>query len=210
MIFNIKKRLALLPRDEKANFLTHGIALACSLFIVPFVLLGSASGYIFWGNFIFNVGLAFLFFASTFYHRSVNDIHKKRWQIVDHIAIYILIGCTYTSFILQYYNTSSGMQFLGLHWGIIFFGILFKLVFKNKFELISLLLYLVLGWMVIFIYDEITLHMNDKVVFCLIAGGISYTIGVYFYLHSRRLWFHAIWHIFVIIGSAMHMNALIK
>ena len=100
------------------------------------------------------------------------------------------------------------MQFLLLHWIIILFGIGFKLVFQTKYEIVSLSLYLILGWMVLFIYKDITYNMADSVRYWLLGGGISYTIGVYFYVKTHLAWHHAIWHIFVILGCAFHWIAL--
>ena len=88
-------------------------------------------------------------------------------------------------------------------------GVIFKLIFKARYEIISLVLYLVLGWMVLFIYDEISKNMTDAVKFCLMAGGLSYTIGVFFYVKTSIQWNHAIWHILVILGGAGHFIALL-
>lgn len=197
-----------LPINEKVNVITHGTGLLISLLLSPFLLLSESISIQFLGLCVFIFGLVFMYFSSTFYHLANKDVRKNRWRIVDHISIFLLIGGTYTPFIFYYYNTRAGLIFLGIHWLIILTGILFKLIFKTRFEIVSLVLYLVLGWMVLFIYDEISKGMTDAVKFWLMAGGLSYTIGVFFYVKTSIQWNHAIWHIFVILGSAGHFIAL--
>jgi hemolysin III len=149
-----------------------------------------------------------MFLSSTIYHITNKDILKNRWRIVDHISIFLLIGSSYTAFILLYYPTSFGLKFLAAHWVIIVFGIIFKLIFKTRFEIVSLALYLCLGWMVVFIYQDITANMTTIVENWLLAGSAFYTIGVLFYIQTKLAWNHAIWHIFVIFGCASHYLAL--
>ncbi|MBK8516464.1 MAG: hemolysin III family protein [Saprospiraceae bacterium] len=121
---------------------------------------------------------------------------------------FFLIGGTYTPFVLYYFNTKEGYAFLLLHWIIIAFGIMFKFIFKTRFEIVSLALYLILGWMVVFVFDEMSRNMPLKVEYWLIAGGLSYTIGVFFYVKTKIPWSHTIWHIFVLMGCAGHFVAL--
>lgn len=205
---NIKDLYKNLPADEKANVITHGLGLILALIFTPILLLSEPLSIRFFGLIVFAFGMISMFFSSTFYHLANKEIRKNRWRIADHISIFILIGCTYTPFILFYYHTEPGIKFLTIHWSIIFFGILFKLIFKTKYEIVSLGLYLVLGWMVVFIFNEISKSMSFPVFFWLIAGGLSYTIGVYFYVRTRIQWHHAIWHIFVMLGCLGHYIAL--
>ncbi len=209
-IFNIKNVYQDLPLDEKANVLTHGSGLILALLLGPVLLFSEAFSIQFWGLCVFIFGMTFMFFSSTFYHMANKEVIKNKWRIVDHISIFILIGSTYTPFILYYYNTPAGIKFLLLHWIIIFFGILFKLIFKTRFEIVSLALYLILGWMVIFIFDEISKNMPDAVKYWLLGGGLCYTFGVFFYVKTQIQWNHAIWHIFVILGCAGHYVALLQ
>ncbi|MBK8348149.1 MAG: hemolysin III family protein [Saprospiraceae bacterium] len=209
MVTNIKRLYHNLPLDEKANFVTHGVGLLLALIFLPFLLSSESDLLKFKGLCVFAFGMVFMFLSSTCYHLANKEIRKNRWQLVDHISIFMLIGGTYTPFILYYYNTPEGMNFLLLHWLIIATGVAFKLIFKTKYEIVSLLLYLVLGWMVVFIFDEISRGMSGPVLYLLIAGGLSYTIGVYFYVKTRLAWHHAIWHIFVILGCTGHFIALL-
>jgi hemolysin III len=207
---NIKYLYQNLTLDEKINVITHGFGLILALILSPILLFSEAVSDRFLGLCIFVFGMVFMFFSSTFYHLANKEIRKNKWRLIDHISIFFLIGGTYTPFILFYYNTPEGLRFLMLHWIIIAFGVCFKLIFKTRFEIVSLVLYLVLGWMVVFIYDEISINMSPWVKFWLFMGGISYTVGVYFYVRTKIQWNHAIWHIFVILGCIGHYIALIN
>lgn len=208
MVTKIKFLYQNLSLDEKANVITHGFGLMLAILASPFLLNSEVTSSQFFGLCIFSLGMVFMFFSSTIFHLSNKEIWKNRWRLVDHISIFILIGATYTPFILFYYNTAEGIHFLKIHWFIIAFGILFKLIFKTNYEIVSLSLYLVLGWMVLIIFNDITANMSPTVIFFLLAGGISYTIGVYFYVKTHLAWHHAVWHIFVILGCAGHFMAL--
>ncbi|MGB4837525.1 MAG: hemolysin III family protein [Saprospiraceae bacterium] len=194
--------------DEKANVITHGFGLLLTLLLSPFLLFNETKPIQFWGLCVFIFGMIFMFLSSTLYHLSNSDTRKIKWRLVDHISIFFLIGGTYTPFVLYYFNTKEGYAFLLLHWIIIAFGIMFKFIFKTRFEIVSLALYLILGWMVVFVFDEMSRNMPLKVEYWLIAGGLSYTIGVFFYVKTKIPWSHTIWHIFVLMGCAGHFVAL--
>lgn len=207
MMHWIKSNFEALPLDEKANVWTHGFGLILAIVGIPFLLIHRA-GLDMWALAIFLSGMIMMFFSSTIYHITNKDILKNKWRIVDHISIFLLIGSSYTAFILLYFPTPFGLKFLTAHWIIIIFGILFKLIFKTRFEIVSLTLYLCLGWMVVFIYQDITANMSSVVENWLLAGSAFYTIGVLFYIQTKLAWHHAIWHIFVILGCASHYLAL--
>lgn len=207
MINWVRSNFAALSLDEKANVWTHGIGLLLALIGIPFLLM-HRMGLDVLALSIFLVGMIIMFFSSSVYHLANKDILKNKWRIVDHISIFLLIGSSYTAFILLYYPTPFGLKFLTAHWVIILFGIFFKLIFKTRFEIVSLSLYLCLGWMVIFIYQDVTANMSPIVENWLLAGSAFYTIGVLFYVQTKLAWHHAIWHIFVILGCASHYFAL--
>lgn len=198
-----------LPVDEKVNVLTHGAGLVAAFLLTMLLAVFLPVNIKYWGLAIFGAGLITMFFCSTFYHLANKEIRKNRWRILDHISIFILIGCSYTAFILIYLNTPAGIQFLKVHWIIILSGIVFKLIFKTKYEIVSLSLYLFLGWMVVWLKDDLLNNMPSHVLYWLAAGGLAYTVGVYFYVKTRLVWHHAIWHVFVILGGAGHYTALL-
>lgn len=209
-IDHLKSCFAQISAKEQANVLTHAIGLLLVILCCPLLLMSEPVHEPWFGLVIFIIGMTFTYFSSAYYHLHPEGIVKDKWRIVDHISIFILIGSTYTPFILFYYNVPEGNTFLFIHWMIILGGILFKLIFKDKYEVFSLTLYLFLGWMVLLIYDPITANMSEQVKFWLFVGGLNYTIGVIFYVWKKLYYHHAIWHIFVILGSAGHYLALVN
>lgn len=198
------------PANEKANVLTHTFGLLLVVVFCPVLLMSEPINAPWFGMLTFIIGMAFTYFSSSYYHLQHDVKTKNIWRIIDHISIFILIGSTYTPFILFYYNEPDGHLFLMVHWTIILGGIIFKLIYKDKYEVFSLSLYLLLGWMLLFIYIPITSGMSEMVRFWLFMGGLSYTTGVVFYVWKKIYYHHAIWHIFVILGSAGHYLALVN
>lgn len=200
-----------LPLEEWYNVTTHFAGLIFSLIAIPFLIIlssqGQTAGQIV-GVIFFCFGLLFMYASSTAYHWAIKDSIKNALKILDHISIFMLIGGSYTAFILTYLNTKQGWIFLAIQWTIISFGILFKIFYTGKYEWLSLLLYLVLGWMVVFIFEEVTLHMSSLTLWLMIVGGASYTIGTIFYAVKKIPFGHAIWHLFVIGGTATHYFSL--
>lgn len=199
-----------LPFDEKANVITHGLGLVLIVLAGPFLIyrLLNGSGWLILGGLSFCAGAAFVFLSSAYYHSVICESRKKIWQTIDHIAIFFLIGGTYTAFILRFYFDASGLLFLGIHWMIILAGIIFKIFSTGKYNFISTLFYLALGWMVVFILKPLTAQMDDVVLTWLIAGGIFYTLGVLFYLWERLPLNHGIWHLMVLAGCSSHFVSI--
>jgi len=196
-----------ISREEKANVISHAIALVFFVVGIPLLLikanttLPSASilGFI-----IFSIMVIFGYFSSVRYHLAYQDVDKFNWRRIDHICIYLLIGGSYAGYILRFMNTNEGYIFLALHWVIIFFGILKKIWFTGRYEFVSVLSYLFLGWMVVFIYDDITAGMNELTNNLLWLGGVSYSVGVVFYIWNKLPYNHFIWHLFVFGGTLCH------
>lgn len=197
--------------EEKANVLSHAIALLIFLLGIPLLLfraithLEVASAF---GFGVFSVMIFFGYFASVRYHLAFDATDKYQWRRIDHICIYLLIGGSYAGYILRFMNTPEGHMFLALHWLIIVFGILKKIWFTGKYEIISVLSYLFLGWMLVFIYDDIVPQMNATTYNLLWAGGICYSVGVIFYVWNKLEYNHFIWHLFVFGGTFCHFMSL--
>lgn len=191
-------------KHERYNVITHGFGFVLFLCLSPFLLMKANSFSSLLGAAIFCVSLLCVYATSTAYHHAKQESLKSLFRKLDHIAIYLLIGGSYTAFILQYYNETGGYTFMMVHWGIIVLGIIFKMFYTGKFELFSTLLYLVLGWMVVFIYDDITRDMSTFALSTVAVGGIFYTVGVIFYVVEKIPYNHAIWHLFVLGGSISH------
>ncbi len=207
MIKTFANQYRLLPIDEKLNFFTHALGAILALAYIA-ILVFSYKGPIPYierlGILVFGIGALSLYLASTTYHLQIEAKKKFFWKKIDHISIYLLIGGSYTLFILKYYPTPKGIIFLILHWVIIFGGIVFKVFYTGRFEFISVLLYLVLGWMVLGIYEALTASMNSQVVNWLIYGGVFYSLGILFYVWKRYKINHTVWHLFVLMGTFAH------
>ncbi|NNF35278.1 MAG: hemolysin III family protein [Saprospiraceae bacterium] len=200
-----------LPVTEKLNVSTHAIGLILAMIGTPLLLIEASidnDGVVFWCLFIFIVGMVGMYLSSTFYHLALNPEFKKTLRKVDHIAIFGLIGGTYTPFISIYYNKDLGWIFLFILWGIILIGMITKIFRIGKNKILSSILYLILGWMVVLIYKPITSDMSDLVFNWLVIGGLSYTLGVFFYLWKQLKYHHAVWHLFVLGGTFSHFLSI--
>lgn len=203
--------LSKLSLPEKWNFYSHGVALLLTILFSPLLIIKAFSHLSFlqgMGVSVFCLGIAFMYFSSTAYHISISKHIKEKFRRLDHISIFVLISSSYTAFILTFYNEPKGLVFLSVHWLISFLGIILKVFMTGKLEYLSLLLYLVLGWMVVFIYDDISANMSSFSLYLLIAGGLFYTVGVIFYARKKMKYGHAIWHLFVIGGTVTHFLAI--
>jgi len=145
-----------------------------------------------------------LFAASTLYHYTVEKTLKQRYRILDHISIYLLIAGTYTPVLLITLINSLGFTLLYLVWGIACFGLVLKLFFTGRFEVFSMLLYLIMGWLIVIDFPNLMLAIGSGGVFWLILGGLLYTIGIVFYAISKIPYNHFIWHLFVLAGAISH------
>jgi hemolysin III len=191
--------------EERLNALTH--AIGAILGIVALVLLivynTNKTDYSLFSVIVYGLSIIILFSASTLYH-SVKDERKKHYfRIIDHISIYLLIAGTYTPVLLISLNESLGWTLFYIVWGIAAFGIILKLFFTGKFEVFSTLLYLVMGWLIIFDFSNLAKLFGDGILF-LFAGGLAYTVGIVFYAIHRIPYHHVIWHLFVLAGAIFH------
>lgn len=155
-------------------------------------------------NLVFSLSLLILYIASSRYHYEVDANKRFRLKILDHCAIYILIAGTYTPFALSVIKGSDGWILFFLSWSLAIIGICLKLFFTGRFKLISTLMYVFMGWLAIFFIRPLMANLSDEGIFWLFAGGISYTVGALIYLIKKIPLNHAIFHLFVLLGSACH------
>jgi hemolysin III len=192
--------------EEQLNSWTHGIGAA--LGIVALVLLiiytDSIKPWTLFSVVVYGVSIIILFLASTFYHAVKGEKRKHYFRIVDHISIYLLIAGTYTPVLLILLTNSLGWLLFWTVWGIASFGVILKLFFTGKFEIFSTLLYLVMGWLIVFDFSNLSEAMGPNGVLWLFAGGLSYTVGIIFYALQKIPYFHVIWHLFVLGGAICH------
>lgn len=192
--------------EERWNAITHGLGalLGVAGLVLLIVFDQQKSTYSLFSVIIYGISLIVLFTASTVYHSVRNEKHRHIFRIVDHISIYLLIAGTYTPVVLIALADSLGWTLFWVVWGIAAFGLVLKLFFTGKFELLSTLLYLVMGWLIVFDFTNLSEAIGSKGVLLLFAGGMSYTVGIVFYLIERIPYNHIIWHLFVLAGAICH------
>ncbi|GEN82630.1 hemolysin III [Sporosarcina luteola] len=191
-------------REELWNAITHGIGLLLSipalvLLILAGVRHGTALAIVSFT--IFGVSTFLLFLMSTLLH-SMPVKMKKLFSIFDHSAIYVLIAGTYTPFLLVTIQGALGWSLFGVIWGLAIAGILFKVFFIHKYETVSLIFYIVMGWLIVSAIKPLYIQLPIEGIILLVLGGIFYTFGSVFYAWRKIPYNHAIWHVFVIAGSA--------
>ncbi|MFH4965591.1 hemolysin III family protein [Gaetbulibacter sp. M235] len=191
--------------EEKLNAQTH--ALGAVLGIVALVLLivfdAHKTPYSLFSVIVYGVSIIILFSASALYHSVKSESKKHYFRIVDHISIYFLIAGTYTPVLLISLYGSLGWTLFYVVWGIAIFGIILKLFFTGRFEIFSTLLYLVMGWLIVFDFSNTSKVLGDGILL-LFAGGMAYTLGIVFYVIHRIPYHHVIWHLFVLAGAIFH------
>lgn len=199
--------------EETANWLTHAAGVLLIVIFFP-MLIGKAmdqgSNGVVWGVIIFGFGSLMAYLASTLYHYVKNETLKRKLRVWDHIGIFMLIGGTYAPIVLQYTKMETAAYFLGVMWSIILVGSILKLFFTGKYEKVSVVLYLFLGWMLVFIYQPIQENMPMEIFWWILGGGLSYTTGVIFYRWEALKYQHSIWHLFVLAGTSFHFIAIYK
>ena len=197
--------------DEAANCLTHGAGLVmslCGLEQLFAAIHGRGTVGQIAGVAVFVGSMVVLYLASTLYHAVQAESLKKRLRICDHAAIYLLIAGTYTPFLLALPNSWSTWG-LGAIWCLAAAGVCFKVFLGFGYERLSVALYLVIGWLGILTVQPLIERISTRGVAWLIAGGLAYSFGAVFYVRSEVKYCHAIWHVFVLLGSALHYGAIV-
>lgn len=197
--------------EEMANAMTHGVGLAMSVvgWIALVVLSALAgSGWDVAASAVYGGTLVFLYSVSTLYHSVRRPRTKYVLRVLDHVAIFLLIAGTYTPFTVVLMRDGWGWTVLALVWGFAIAGLLFKLFSSHRFHPAATSLYLLMGWIGILFADPMSQALPTGALMFIAAGGIAYTVGVVFYgWHSLR-YSHAIWHVFVLVGSICHYIAV--
>lgn len=142
--------------------------------------------------------------SSTLYHAVKNYELKKIFQIFDHASIYFLIAGSYTPITLVTLGGGWGWSIFGINWSIAIFGIALKFLYPRRFETLSLVLYIIMGWIIVIAADPILHKMETGGLWLLLAGGLFYSFGVVFYIKDNKPYYHTIWHFFVLAGSICH------
>lgn len=201
-----------LSSEELANSITHGLGVLLCLVGIPFLLtMGAQEGDSFrlLGLGVFSVSLLLVYLSSTIYHSLSRPAWKDLFHRIDHISIYFLIAGTHTPFMIYFLQQGSGLFYLFLIWGMALLGVLYKIFFFGRLQIFSLLLYLAMGWLAVLTLPPMVDHFPAGTLSWILAGGIAYTLGVVFFVWKKLPYHHAIWHIFVLAGSASHFIAML-
>lgn len=196
--------------EEAANTLTHGAGAVCSAVAgAALVALAAAGdGRQLLAALVFSLSLVLLYTASTLFHWERDALLKRRFEVLDHCAIYIAIAGTYTPFLLVTLGDGAGGPMLAVIWGLAAAGVAFKLAFATRFRLASTLCYIAMGWLIVLLAGPMLQALPPAATMLLVVGGLSYTAGSYFFYHERFPYTHTIWHMFVLLGSGCHFFAV--
>ena len=198
--------------EEVVHSITHGIGSGLSiagLTILVVLAIYNGDVYKIISFSIFGASLVILYLSSTIYHGLQQPRAKKIFKIFDHSAIYLVIAGTYTPFLLIAIRGTAGWALLVAVWGIALIGITFKVFFIERFQILSVISYLFMGWLCVFVFREMLVSIPIGGIIWLAAGGLLYTIGVIFYALQKIPYMHAIWHFFVMGGSICHYFAVL-
>lgn len=193
-------------REEKLNALSHGIGVVLGLIGLVLLLVNNSnkSPYDRISIIIYSLSIILLFAASTVYHYVSNPKLKEKLRILDHVCIYLLIAGTYTPVALITLVHGNGWTIFYTVWGIAAVGMFLKLFFTGKYEMVSLLLYLAMGWLIVLDFQNLMGQTSLLGLSFLMAGGLFYTLGIVFYAVHRIPYNHLIWHFFVLGGCISH------
>ena len=199
------------PTEEKLNIWSHAFGIFLSIIALVLLIIKAVQQDNIWMMIsfpIFGVSLILLYLASTLYHASKEPQKRFKLKVFDHAAIYVLIAGSYTPFTLVSLNGETGWLIFSMVWVMAFTGIILKLFFTGKFKIISTAMYVLMGWLIVFYFQELTAHLHEKGVFYLILGGVLYTIGAILYSIKKIKFNHAIFHFFVLAGSFCHFLSI--
>jgi len=192
--------------EERLNAYSHalGAVLGIAGLVLLILFLEKNVPFALFSVVIYGLSIIVLFMASTFYHAVKGERRKHYFRIVDHISIYLLIAGTYTPVLLITLPDSLGWTLFYVVWGIATFGLILKIFFTGRFEIFSTLLYLLMGWLIVFDFTTLADRMSTNGLALLFAGGAFYSIGILFYAIQKIPYNHVIWHLFVLGGAICH------
>lgn len=199
--------------EEVGNTITHGVMALLFLFALPYAAIlaynkgGALQAF---GVSVFVISIFLMLLISTIYHSTPFDsTNKLVFRILDHSCIYIAIAGSYTPIAISLIQGWQSILILVIEWSIVIGGILYKIFGKREFSKLSLAIYLIMGWIAVFFMPTIIQKATWQFILYIVLGGVFYSIGVYFYSHQRKKYYHVIWHIFINLASIMHFIAIV-
>ena len=198
--------------EEIANSISHGIGLVLAIIATPILVIGAVRYGSMWntvGVSVFAASMVTLYLASTLYHALTHDGAKRVFRMMDHSAIFLLIAGTYTPFTLGVLRGAWGWTLFGMIWTLAAVGLTMKIVLGTRYVWLSVILYLVMGWLVVIAAPTVLQRMPLSGLAWIAAGGVAYTAGVGFYAAHRVRYAHFAWHLFVIAGTVCHFFAVL-
>jgi len=197
--------------EETLNVATHALGLLLSILALVLLVVKAAQNGTVWhvvSFAIYGSSLVILYFSSTVFHLIQNQKLRNRLNVLDHASIFLLIAGTYTPFLLVTLRGPWGWSIFGVVWGLAIAGIVVKLFYTGRFNFLSTLLYIVMGWLIIVAIKPLMDALSTEGLLWLFAGGLFYTLGSVFFLVNKIPFNHAIFHVFVLAGSACHFIAV--
>ena len=197
--------------EERFNTLTHLIGVVFTLAAAWFILkLGYGSNWKnAFGTTFFTCGMLLMYAASTLYHWAMPGKAKRRLRIFDHISIYVMIAASYTPICIGVVGGALEWRVFGILWGVALGGAVYKLTAMDRYPRLSLFLYLLMGWSFIFMAEPVCSRLSTRALCAILAEGLFYTSGTWFFAHDSKPYFHGVWHIFVLLGSVAHWLAIL-
>lgn len=199
------------PREERINSITHALGILFGLAAIPVLIYNAFNkgiSSVVLGTAIYGLSFLMVFTFSTLFHRQQKGRLRELYKKLDHISIYFLIAGTYTPFILIFVNNAFGLTLLSVLWSLALLGTIFKVYFTGRFEIISVLIYIAMGWMLLVGGNRFFADMPGTIAMLIVCGGCLYSIGVIFYVWKLHTYHHAIWHLFVLVAAICHFTAV--
>ncbi|MCL2024659.1 MAG: hemolysin III family protein [Coriobacteriia bacterium] len=200
--------------EEIANSVSHGIGVVLGIVALPTLLIFASfsevdRGYKIAASIVYCLAMIALYLSSTLYHSLTNERAKRIFKILDHASIYLLIAGTYTPFCLVTLRHDGGWVLFGVLWGMTVLGMATEALWVFRPKWVSVVIYLVMGWMAVWVIPDMIRLLPPTALWLLLAGGISYSVGTIFYVIKRVRYFHSVFHVWVLLGTFLHFFAIL-
>ena len=208
-----KKNYVMTFGEEVGNSVSHGVMSLLAICALPFAavrgyLAESTTGAVCASVFV--ISLLFMFLGSTLYHAMAHETrHKEVFHILDHIFIYVAIAGTYTPIAVSVIGGWQGWLIVALQWAMVLFGIFYKSLSRRSIPAVSLTIYLIMGWTVVFFFPLFWNHASTGLLIFIALGGVLYTVGAWFYARKGFRYHHLVWHLLINLAAAAHYVGIV-